>query len=75
MYFAVSKDTAVRAARRAAPPPPRPRLAGVAASDMMIPFVSTLLDWLIPECRLMSPRICGDAGKKATSVRLRDLSP
>ena len=23
----------------------------------------------------MSPRICGDAGKKATSVRLRDLSP
>ena len=55
MYFAVSKDTAVRAARRAAPPPPRPRLAGVADSDMMIPFLSTLRDWLIPECRPMSP--------------------
>jgi hypothetical protein len=65
MYFAVSNDTAVRAARRAAPPPPRPRLAGVAASDMIIPYVSTLSDWLIPECRLISPQVCGEASKKS----------
>jgi hypothetical protein len=35
---------------------------------MMIPFVSTLIDLLIPEYHLMPPQNCGDAGKKATSV-------